>query len=188
MLTTLSFMSCRKAENLTTNSDDVPPGLLCFIWLLSRKIYLVSSQTTPVVSKRWIDSLLWAVVKATNMTSFNGTNVLEVQINIPCLTVTRQRGPTLKNTFHEVFNISMLTITHWEKWVGFNISESALLAEFILLQLKPFLYNLARNSTVTPTVGWIWSTCLWEQKLSHFLIIITLFLGTSGMTGARIAK
>ena len=49
------------------------------------------------------------------MTSFNGTNALENQINIPRLTVTRQRGPTLKNTFHEVFNISMLTITHWEK-------------------------------------------------------------------------
>lgn len=56
------------------------------------------------------------------MTSFNvksfkreifgvihGTNVLENQVNIPRFTVTRQRVPTLKNTFHEAFNIRMLT-------------------------------------------------------------------------------
>ena len=145
MLTTLSFMSCRKAENLTTNSDDVPPGLLCFIWLLSRKIYLVSSQTTPVVSKRWIDSLLWAVVKATNMTSFNGTNALENQINIPRLTVTRQRGLLWKIPF-----MKCLTSVCLPSPIG--RSESGLIFQRVHFLLSLYCCNSSRSYTTLPEI------------------------------------
>ena len=46
--------------------------------------------------------------------------------------------------------------------------------------------NLLKNQLLGPSS--LIMTSILKNTLCHFLIIITLLLGTSGMTGARIAK